>query len=385
MDELLYIGCYDCNENKIENRKVALSAVNKMNYIAKSLRDIGYRVKIVSSAITMNKKRYEARSVNLEHNIELQLLPTLPCGSVCARVLQRLTMRIQIARFLYKNTNENSKVIVYHSCGYMRIIELLKKIKKFKLILEVEEIYADVSGNERMRKSELHFFNQADAFIFPTELLNQQINKKGKPYVLIHGTYQVEAARECKFFNSKIHSDKQSQIHVVYAGTFDSRKGGAIAAAAAEHLPSNYHIHIIGFGTVEETEKMKNLISKIADKNKAMVTYDGCLSGEEYIRFIQGCDIGLSTQNPDAAFNMTSFPSKILSYLANGLRVVSIRISAIEDSAIGKELFYYENQTPLEVAEAIKRASAEKKNSRAVIKELDEKFKDEIGKILSIV
>ena len=83
------------------------------------------------------------------------------------------------------------------------------------------------------------------------------------------------------------------------------------------------------------------------------MTYEGCLSGEQYIRFVQKCSIGLSTQKPDARFNDTSFPSKILSYLANGLRVVSIRIRAVEESPISDLVVYYNEQSPELIAKAI--------------------------------
>ena len=128
---------------------------------------------------------------------------------------------------------------------------------------------------------------------------------------------------------------------------------------------------------------MKDLISDIASRSKAKVTYDGLLSGEDYVRFIQSCDIGLSTQNPDAAFNATSFPSKILSYMANGLRVVSIRIPAIEQSAVGDALFYYARQTPEEIAKAILSVDMNATyDSRTRIQELDREFCAQIGDLL---
>ena len=107
------------------------------------------------------------------------------------------------------------------------------------------------------------------------------------------------------------------------------------------------------------------------------------LSGEDYIRFIQSCDIGLSTQNPDAAFNATSFPSKVLSYLANGLRVVSIRIPAIEQSAVGSKLFYYEKQTPEEIAKAILAVNMnEQYDSRQLIADLAVDFEEKLSYLL---
>ena len=142
-------------------------------------------------------------------------------------------------------------------------------------------------------------------------------------------------------------------------------------------------MHILGFGSKSDTETMQRLIADVSTRAKATVTYDGLLSGTDYIRFIQSCHIGLSTQNPDAAFNATSFPSKILSYMANGLRVVSIRIPAVETSAIGDVMYYYDKQTPEEIARAIMNVDAsELIDMREIIVELDMKFQNDIQKIM---
>lgn len=40
--------------------------------------------------------------------------------------------------------------------------------------------------------------------------------------------------------------------------------------------------------------------------------------------------------------------------MANGLRVVSVRIPVVEESGIGKCVYYYDEQTPENIAKAIK-------------------------------
>lgn len=268
----------------------------------------------------------------------------------------------------------NEKVLVYHSMMLMTPIILAKRIKKFKLILEVEEIYQDVAEfSHRMKKNEYKFFNMADSYIFPTELLNQKLNVNNQPYSIIYGTYQVEEDRKGKFNDGK--------IHLVYAGTFDPRKGGALAAAA--YLPKDYHVHIIGFGSKDDTNMLLKKIDEISKITEATVSYDGLLSGEEYIQFLQKCDIGLSTQIPEAAYNETSFPSQILSYMANGLRVVSMCIRVVEISDIGQAVYYYDEPNAEAIANAIISIDInEPYNSRELIRKLDEDFVKNIKKLL---
>lgn len=376
MEKIIYIGYYNSLKNN-QKRNIVLAATNKMNYIIETL-DKKFQVTVLSVSESRSNRSYPLTEEKLFNNSQLILLSTKKFGNVIQRVIQRILIRISLIKYILKNTDENTKVIVYHSLGYLETIKFLKKIKKFNLILEVEEIYADVIGNKKIREKEIEFFKNADSFIFPTELLDKEINKKNKPYVIIHGTYKVEEQKSSKF------RDKDGKIHIVYAGTFDPRKGGGVAAAAAaEFLNENYHIHILGFGSQEETNNIKKIILEISKKTKCTITYDGLKSGDEYIRFIQSCDIGLSTQNPNADFNGTSFPSKILSYMSNGLRVVSIDIPAIKSSDIGDYMYYYKKQTPEEIAKAIQKVDInDNYDSRKIIYNLDKKFAEELLEIL---
>lgn len=379
-----YLAYYDIPENKAENRGFVLAATNKIDYICAALNRIGYDVEIVSASASHNRRGCKGKIVQLSDRTSLKLFPCIGTGWLPKRLMGRFILRMGLFLYLLLNTKKGENVLVYHSLGYAGTVALARKIKRFRLILEVEEIYADVNGKEWDRKREHIVFSSADAYLFPTELLNKKINTKNKPYVLIHGTYQVEPDRKCNVFRENLQGEKTRKIHCVYAGTFDPRKGGAIAAvAAAEFLPEKYHIHILGFGGKEQTKRMTELIGELAKKCSCGISYDGLLWGEDYIKFLQSCDIGLSTQNPDAAFNATSFPSKILSYMANGLRVVSIRIPAIEGSAIGEYMYYYDEQTPEAIAQAILQVDVDDGyDSRRVIKKLDMEFMKEMKILL---
>ncbi len=245
---------------------------------------------------------------------------------------------------MFFNIKKNEQVIVYHSLGYDATFIWLFRLKRIRIIGEIEEIYQDVhSQTPKRSRNEYRFIDSCEKYIFPTLLLNEKLNENDKPSVVVHGIYSVEPIVNDKF--------KDGKIHVVYGGTLDPNKGGAAAAAAAaEFLPENFHIHICGFGN---STQIKSIIADVASRSKASVTFEGELKGENYKQFIQKCHIGLSTQNPDAAFNATSFPSKILVYLSNGLKVVSIRIPAIEKSAVADCIYFYNEQTPQAIANAI--------------------------------
>lgn len=367
MEKIFYMAYYN-STNSSERRNAVLSSVNKMNYICEALENNGYNTEIVSASGATEKKFCKSKKVKLTDKTTLKLFSSLPRLNRIVSVIDRVILKTKLFLYMIKNTNKDSIVMVYHSLGYMSLVKRLKKLKGFKLIIEAEEIYGDVIGDEKTSQNEYDFFKIADGFIFPTELLSEKVNTEKKPEVIIYGTYHIEKEMPKLFSDGK--------IHCAYAGTLDPRKGGAIASAeSALFLNENYHIHILGFGNEKEKAEMLNTIDSISKKSKAKITYDGLLSGEEYIKFIQSCDIGLSTQNPNGKYNDTSFPSKILSYMANGLRVVSVRIPVVEESGIGKCVCYYDEQTPENIAKAIKSIDfSEEYDSRKTIGVLDKAF-----------
>ena len=367
---MIYIGYYVLYDSKVR-REYVTSAVNKIKYMLKSFAKTYKSVDVFS--MSPNKERnyciYPSETitkgnVNVHHSVSWG-----GKGKLHLYIISQW-MKIMLFFYLLFKAKKNEHVYVYHSTGYGNSILWAKAIRKFKLILEVEEIYSDVQKNCRnLRKYENRYFDVADAFIFSTIMLNEKINNANKPYIVINGTYEVE----------DIISDKKNdgKIHVVYAGTFDVRKGSAAAAAAAEFLNEKYVIHICGFGTKTDEEALKNIIQRNNEVNSCKIVFHGLLKGKDYISFLQSCHIGLSTQNPAADFNATSFPSKILSYLANGLSVVSINIPAIVQSEVGNYVTYYFEQTPMAIAEAIKNAPLDT-NFRNIVSKLSDKFDKDV-------
>lgn len=371
-----YIAFFDTQDSLVK-RNYVTSAVNKLEYIAKVIASNGYEVEIISvSEVVENQlKIYPSEKKQIFDGIKLRIPFSWGGNSAFLRKIKILWHLIDLFFYFLFCCGKDDTVIVYHSLGYFDIIRWAKKICKFRMILEVEEIYSDVSKmSQYWRNLEFNMFNIADAFIFSNDLLDAKINKHSMPSIVIYGTYQIEPKKVQKFDDGK--------VHVVYAGTFDSNKGGAqIAIASAEFLPKNFHIHICGFGTPNDIESVKYQIKKMQENSEAIITYDGLKKGNEFIEFLQKCHIGLSTQKAEGEFNDTSFPSKILTYLANGLAVVSIRIPVLEKSDIAKVLSFYNESTGQSLADAILKCDYNH-SSEFLIKELDQQFKIKIKSII---
>lgn len=374
-----YICYYDVIDSS-EERGYSMAAINKLNYIFSTLNNNGIGVDIISmsGAVGDSCKLYFSSKKNIGINT-LKLFTSFSTAkkSYMLKRTNFILLNIQLFLYLLFRIRRHEEIVVYHSLGYVKMLNILKRLKNFSIVGEIEEIYQDaVSCSPSTCQAEYLFFELCDKYIFPTELLNDTVNHSNKPHIIIHGTYQVDLPITDKFSDGK--------IHVVYAGTFDQRKGGGIAAVAtAEWLPSNYQIHICGFGTEEEIMQMQNLITDINAKSGANVCYEGLKKGIDYINLLQKCHIGLSTQDPSEAFNATSFPSKILSYMSNGLEVVSIAIPAITQSAVGEHIYYYKTPTAKAIAETIIDIPiVSHKDTRKIVQNLSMQFEIDILSLL---
>ena len=374
---ILYLGYYSLPNH---SRIASPAGVTMMDYVSSAIQKVGVQCTIISPAQYLDKKPTEI--VVLNDGRKVIFLPTY-CKSagkfnILKRAYLKVRREIELYRILENQVKDGDILLVYHSLVYINVLRRLREKKQFTLLLQVCEIYADVSLDEKKKKKELKWIAQADAYIFSTNNLEQSLNTSHKPSQVCLGTYTVEE-------NSVSKSNEREYIHIVYAGTFDPRKGGGQAAvAAAAFLPLGYHVHIIGFGSEKDILSLKKQVKEVSSFSSCKVTYDGCLSGRDYLEFLQHCDIGLCTQDPNAAFNATSFPSKILSYMSNGLSVVSAKVPAIVNSPVGDLITYYDAQTPEEIAKAILKVNLENKGSKEQvrIKELDKSFQEGIKSML---
>lgn len=365
-----------CSNESDANLDVSPAAQQKSSYLTRLIDLTGENYRIINLAES-NKK------IGLNHKIEKEVgergtyVRWMTFGKPC-RLFSKIHYyfrKVQLERYLNK-LDCTDVVIAYHSLSTCDIYTKTSHKRRFKFILELEEVYQDVvSCGKYKAVLEKKCIASADGYILATESLAKQI-PEGKPYIVINGTYRSEWPRNVSFGDNK--------IHCIYAGTFDPTKGGAAAAAAAaEFLPENYHVHILGFGTEEQKKQLQELIALVQERTKCTLTYDGLKSGEEYIQFLQKCHIGLCTQIPDAKYTETSFPSKVLVYLANGLRVLSVRIPAVEQSDIGDLLFYYDEQKPEKIAEAIQNIDVTLPyDSRKRLKQMDKCAENNLNELI---
>lgn len=371
--KIYYLSHYNDPAVTGEDRVVSLAAKTKMDYICDVLLRLGFEVNIVSMAPPAGSSRCPGGTFALRDGVSLTLFPVLPKGSKVNGAANALRLRSNVSRFL-RGLAPDDTVLCYHSLLFCGLLQKAKAKAGFRLVLEVEELYSDVTGKSADRRREEELFRHCDAFVFPTEMLAGAVGTAGRPYAICSGIYQM---------NERVARKRDDgRIHVVYAGTLDPRKGGAAAAVAAgAFLDARYALHILGGGSDEWVSMIRDAVAEANEKGQGCeVTYEGLKSGCEFDAFVQSCHIGLSPQNPDAEFNATSFPSKVFMYLSNGLSVVSVDLPVFTGE-IREALTLCPDNAPETLARAIEAADS-RMGAEALLDKLDNEFGESLDSLL---
>lgn len=343
---------------------------DKVDYICQALNEVGEDVLILSNAKTTEKRFAKRERMHLFHSTDLLFFASLPKGGVLLHAVDVVWGYIQLLLFVFFRVKKTDSILVYHSLGYRGLWGLLRRIKKFNYILEVEELFQTFEvSKSSYKKHERKVFKYPDAFLFSNALLAEEINSDRKPYVIINGVYKWNVNQEK--VDSKV-------VRAVYAGSLEKQKGVDYLIAAANFLPKQYEIRIIGFGSNSDVERVKNLIQK-TDGN---VSYDGVLKGNGYIKYLQSCNIGLCIQDENDEFNKYEYPSKIFSYLSNGLQVVTNDLIQLKKSEVFPYLHIASSKDPYVIAEAIISCTNNEINPREILIALDHNFKEQIQTII---
>lgn len=383
MDKVKYIGIYDINREGKLIRDCSLAAVKKMNYIIYTLNAKEKSVQIVS--IARNKKISQRKTMEkIENGKDNMLLLAPACGSQkkVLSMIGELQARVWLFFWLVMHIKKKESIIVYHSQRLMNAVYFAAKVKGFKYILEVEELYYKFGlASKRYEKEEKRFIYGAEALIASTENIVKELQYKKKA-IFLHGNYQ----------NLLSPSKKQDNIQkIVFAGGIETVRNTAFnVCECVKYLDRCFKVYLLGYG---DENAIKNLNIKIKKINEQLgeerLIYCGTKIGQEYDDFMNECDIAINFQNMDEYYMKFAFPSKVLNYLNYGLTVVTTPLETIRNSEINDLVYYPENMEnkPEMFALTINRLKDTTKLSKKEIvskmKMLDRNFSNEIDTLLN--
>ena len=351
-----------------------------MDYIANVVHDLGYRVNIVSPSYIVDNSITKSEEINIEldDDIVLTLTPSFGAKNKLQKVLRVFQSRWWLFTYLLKNTNKDSKVIVYHNYELAYPVIFAKFFKKFKLILEIEEKYSMVwklTPFQKHKENLMLKYGKNNSMVV-SEVLAEKLGIKDP--IVSYGSYNVYSGETLQKYHS-------NSIRLIYTGSIDKVKGSAyLALEVMKYLPPNYELKLSGPIAKGESQ---SFINKINDINifcgRKACEYLGILDDNKYKELLLSANIALNLQN-DGDFGQFLFPSKILTYLSYNLPVVSTKGESIVKSSVANLITFSDGYEEESISKAIQSICIDKNIDRRVqLEQLSVTFKHKLKTILS--
>lgn len=373
---IIYVGMYDYSDDVV-NRFYSLAAVNKMNYIIRLLNENGYTVDIYSLSNSKEStfKFSSEKKVEIGRNA-LFLTPTFGTSSKIGKAFRIILSYCWLVIKILCNTRTNDYVLIYHTLEGIAPLSIVKRLKKLRYVLEVEEIYSEIPNSNRDNKQkELKFIGNADKYIVVSHLLKDKLPLKDN--MVIYGNY--------KFANdANVHITKNDKVNLLFSGSLDSTRGVFQAIEAMYFLPEEYILNISGVGNKAAVHLVQEKIEELNTfRDKVVCKYLGKLDDNDYKLLLNSSDLALNTQ-VEGEYAQFLFPSKLLSYMAYNIPIVSTKGQSIVESPFFKYIYFTDDSSGKSIAEVILSIDLSKSvNYHVILGELHSQAVEELNKILS--
>lgn len=366
---IFYLG-YFANLNE-EHRSCSPAANNVGEYVKNVLLDLNLdNLKIINIAQPINGHETLKLNKKIINNVEFINPPCKNSGKFYNVFIKPLVFYRWYKKYLLKNSSEGDVIIIYHTCHFNKLTKALKKANR-KIILQVEEVYTDVfEGYCRKAKSEFASINRCDALIFASDVFKNDIRISQKPSAILYGSYEPILEKKNR---------NEENIKLVYAGTIDPIKHSAINAInAMKYLPNNFKLDLFVHGNNIDYANLEKII------NNKNISLNHAIGEKQLLNVLTNYDIGLAVQDSKEAFNNTSFPSKVLTYLKTGLAVVSTNSKSIIESSIKGLVIFTKSDDAKDIADAILSVKNSNSNSE-VLHRLSQDFKNNLHNLIKEV
>ena len=181
---------------------------------------------------------------------------------------------------------------------------------------------------ERINKD---FIQDFDACVFMTKYVNEVLNKKNKPFIIMEGSVDV------KMINSDVEDlPKNNTRDIVYAGCIHERHGLKLLVEAFMKLPQQ-DIRLVLFGDGPFCEKLDAYISK-----DPRIIYKGVVPNNEVVDAELRATLLINPRPTHEPFVYYSFPSKNHEYMATGTPVVTTKLPCFPEE-YDPYLYYMED------------------------------------------
>ena len=201
----------------------------------------------------------------------------------------------------------------------------------------LKSAYHKIYSRSRMRNTK-----KCDGFVLLTDQMNNVINKKNKPYVIIEGFADVKMTI---YNNEQIKKYDKKVCH--YAGKVIEMYGikMLVNAFLDADIP-NSELHVFGGGSyVEELAEIS--------KKHSNIKYLGFRPNEEVVEDQLRSHLLINPRFTNYEYTKYSFPSKIMEYMASGTPLLTTALAGIPNEYY-EYIYVLEEETEVGLSKKLK-------------------------------
>lgn len=234
--------------------------------------------------------------------------------------------------FRYSRTKERV-IIFYNRLPAYSCFLIVAKILRYKLFLDLED--GQVSSHLKYKRVTSQIYTYifdrfcSDGVILASEKLRSFARQKNS--LVYYGVINS---------SSYVNTWGGSVIRCLFSGSLSVQTGSDTLCRAIEIIGQsypNYH-DMIEFNITGYGESLDKFIEVAKNQNFLRVFVHGRLGLPQYKSLLENSHVGLSLKLVDGPLDKSTFPSKVIEYVENGLLLVSTDISDVKhlfgDSAV---------------------------------------------------
>ncbi len=215
---------------------------------------------------------------------------------ICDTIVGELSIAVNIASIFCKINS----IAIVTDVPLARTLDQRKGIKKLPVILKQQMIY-------KFKK-----------YIFLTEQMNDLLNKKNRPYVVIEGIADG-------ILDSATTKEKSEKKTCIMAGLLEDEFGvGLLIDSFKKADVQNSELLFYGKGKSVERILQEN-------KSDERIKYAGELTNTEMVEKEKEATLLINPRPPEGEWTAYSFPSKNIEYISSGTPLVAFKLAGIPD------------------------------------------------------
>ena len=352
-----YSNCTDKKYNELFlNKKTAVLQPDQKYHglLIKGLSAVGAKVRCLSglpinrnvvSKLWINEPDEQERNATF-HYYKTFNLPLLRQGMIF------LGAFINVLKLRKKETT-------YAICDCLNIanaygITLACKLKKIPAITIVTDLPDMMKNGKVISNINNRLFGMMDGFVFLTEQMNERINKRHKPYIVLEG--HVDAALKLPSQNERYEITDGKKV-IIYAGSIQRLYGiqNLVEGFVKANIP-NAELRIFGSGDYRD-----ELVGVAMEHEN--INYMGICSNEEVVRQEQRAMLLVNPRPIAPEYTKYSFPSKNMEYMISGTPVLTTKLPGMPKEYY-PHVYFIEDETPEGISKVLQEICAKSLEER---------------------